>query len=91
MALMDETVKAAAARFPAASVSVAKMYYTMCQDPGCGAINDWADTRAGAEENRRVHIAWHRRGGRDYDETLLENTWGPVPPTRGEVESWAQA
>ena len=69
---MSET----AAKFPASAVTVSKMYYTMCEDPGCGALNDYADTRPDAEVNRRRHIAWHRRGGLEYD------------PTRREVKRW---
>jgi hypothetical protein len=59
--------EAEAAKFPASQVSVAKMYYTLCMEPGCGALDDYAETRPDAEKNRRKHIAWHRRGGEDYD------------------------
>jgi hypothetical protein len=36
------------------------MYYTWCDDPGCGAINDYADSLEQAEKNRRRHEASHR-------------------------------
>jgi hypothetical protein len=63
------------------------MYYTFCEDPGCGAINDYADTRADAELNRKRHIAAHRAGGK------LPLTEDGIPtrciPTRRQVEKWA--
>jgi hypothetical protein len=46
--------------FPLSRTRVYKMYYTFCEDPGCGAINDYADTREDAEANRRRHVAKHR-------------------------------
>ena len=44
---------------PAPGTYVYKMYYTFCEDPGCGAINDYADTRREAEQNRKRHAASH--------------------------------
>lgn len=37
-----------------------RMYYTFCEDEGCGAINDYADSLTEAERNRRRHEASHR-------------------------------
>lgn len=37
-----------------------KMYYTFCENPGCQACDDYADTRKEAEKNRRRHAASHR-------------------------------
>ena len=59
-----------------------RMYYTFCEDPGCGAINDYADTRADAERNRRRHVAEHRAGGQ------MPVTEEGVP-TRRQLEKWA--
>ena len=38
-------------------VTVQRMFYTSC--PLCGALNDWADTPAEANRNRRAHIKAH--------------------------------
>lgn len=48
------------AKFPASKVKVYVMYYTFCEDPDCGALNDYADTRADGQRNRQLHIAAHR-------------------------------
>lgn len=50
-------------------VKIYRMYYTFCEDPGCGALNDYADDRKGAERNRRRHLAAHRNG----DEAALRS------------------
>jgi hypothetical protein len=47
---------------PGQKVTVYKMYYSFCPNPGCGAINDYADTIGEARKNAKAHERAHNAG-----------------------------
>ena len=73
MSTSAENDPAPAKPFALSQTRVYKMYYTFCEE--CGAINDYADDRKGAEQNRRRHVAEHHRFERG--ETLHPILNGP--------------
>ncbi len=53
-------------------VTVQRMFYTSC--PLCGALNDWSDTRAAANRNRRAHIKAHMAPASDHQHAETSGT-----------------